>query len=143
MYALACVHVFIYIHSCIYTYIQDLPLAARIAQKLLEGCRGEGGEPSTPFELEAQCIDDWVTVYEAQISIREALDSGSRSQELDARKKLQVRMCLCMCMYVHIMYIFIYIYIYVYMCVYIYIYICIYIYTYTYLYITIGCGEFI
>ena len=52
-----------------------------------EGCRSEGA--STPFELEALCVDNWVTVLEAQETFCEAQSTGSRSVESEIRKKLQ------------------------------------------------------
>ena len=63
----------------------DYPLASRISQRLLEACRGD---PSTPFELDAQCVDNWVTVIDAQITFCEAQATGSRAIESDIRKKL-------------------------------------------------------
>ena len=64
----------------------DYPSASRIAQKLLESCNSDG--PSTPFELEALCIDHWVTVIDAQSTFCEAQSTGSRAVESEIRKKL-------------------------------------------------------
>ena len=52
----------------------DLDTASAIAQRLLQSCRGN---PSTPFELEAQTIDCWTAVQEAQTQVAEA----SRTQQ--------------------------------------------------------------
>ena len=64
----------------------DYESASRIAQKLLESCRSEG--PSTPFELEALCIDQWVTVIDAQSKFCEVQSTGNRAIESEIRKKL-------------------------------------------------------
>ncbi len=47
----------------------DLDTASAIAQRILQNCRGN---PSTPFELEAQAIDCWTAVQDAQTQIEEA-----------------------------------------------------------------------
>ena len=64
----------------------DYESASRIAQKLLESCHSEG--PSTPFELEALCIDQWVTVIDAQSKFCEVQSTGNRAVESEIRKKL-------------------------------------------------------
>ena len=65
----------------------DHSLASRIAQRLLEGCRDDG--PSTPFELEAQCVDHWVSVLSAQATFCEAQATGSRTNESEIKRKMQ------------------------------------------------------
>lgn len=65
----------------------DHPLASRISQRLLESCRSDG--PSTPFELEAQCVDNWVSVLAAQRTFCEAQGSGSRTNEAEIKRKMQ------------------------------------------------------
>lgn len=69
-------------------FTKDFPLACRISQRLLESCHNEG--PSTPFELEAQCIDHWVTVINAQNTFCEAQATGGRAIESEIRKKLAI-----------------------------------------------------
>ena len=64
----------------------DIRLASRVAQGLLEGCRGQS--PSTPFELEAACIEQWIVVMEAQTDWNMAQASGQRSTEDNVLKRL-------------------------------------------------------
>jgi hypothetical protein len=45
-------------------YTGDLPLASRLAQKLLVG--NKGGIPSSTFEIEASCVDLWSSYVSAQ-----------------------------------------------------------------------------
>ena len=68
-------------------YTKDYSLASRITQRLLEGCNQDG--PSTPFELEAQCVDHWVSVLAAQATFCEAQAMGSRTNEAEIRRKMQ------------------------------------------------------
>ncbi len=64
----------------------DLDTAGNIAQRLLQACRGN---PSTPFELEAQTIDCWAAVQEAQSQIQEAYQSnGGRDNILPIERIL-------------------------------------------------------
>jgi hypothetical protein len=65
----------------------DHALASRISQRLLESCRGDG--PSTPFELEAQCVDNWVSVLAAQGAFCVAQGTGSRTNEAEIKRKMQ------------------------------------------------------
>ncbi len=61
----------------------DMDTASAISQRLLLACRGN---PSTPFELEAQIIDCWTAVQEAQTQIAEALatpESVNNTQNLE------------------------------------------------------------
>ena len=68
-------------------YTKDYSSASRITQRLLEGCSQEG--PSTPFELEAQCVDHWVSVLAAQATFCAAQAIGSRTNEAEIRRNMQ------------------------------------------------------
>lgn len=55
-------------------YTNDAPTVQRLAQRLLSACRGS---PSTAFELEAQCCEQWVAVNEAIAMLASGSGSGS------------------------------------------------------------------
>ena len=60
----------------------DLSLASRLSKKILLATRG--GLPSTPFELEASCVEQWAASIEAHSSI---VVDGTTA---DLRKQIQV-----------------------------------------------------
>lgn len=62
-------------------YTGDLSLASRIAKKLQSGGGVGGSKSATPFELEAMCVDYWITIEDA------LSDDGLTGS--DARQKLQ------------------------------------------------------
>lgn len=60
----------------------DLTLAGRLAKKLLASTRGE--PPSTPFELEASCIDHWVNYESSLISLKVSGSTRDIREEVKA-----------------------------------------------------------
>lgn len=65
----------------------DIALASRVSRGLLETCGGS--TPSTPFELEAACIRQWINVIEAQKDFNAAQAAGNRAGEDDVYQRLE------------------------------------------------------
>lgn len=62
-------------------------MASRVSCGLLETCGGQ--PPSTPYELEAACIKQWINVIEAQKDFNAAQATGNRAGEDDVYRRLE------------------------------------------------------